>query len=89
MFLQDLSEVNFLGGQGEEVAVGMFFWIFFFFFKKAAPSDFALIDSFLEHLINFYQQHFSLVCVFFSFVFLSLWELQSIAKPTSSPCSGS
>lgn len=58
-----------------------------FFFKKAALGDFALIDSFLEHLINFYQQHFSLVV--FSFVFLSLWELQSIAKPTSSPCSGS
>lgn len=78
--------LTFWRGEGGEVAVGIFVWMLFFF-KKAALGDFALIDSFLEHLINFYQQHFSPVV--FSFVFLSLWELQPIAKPTSSPCSGS
>lgn len=40
------------------------------FWKKVALGDFALIDSFLEHLISFYQQHFSFMCIlvlFFSF----------------------
>lgn len=54
--------LNFFRGKEGEVA-GMFFWMLFFL-KKAALGDVDLIDSFLEHLINFYQQHFSFACVF-------------------------
>lgn len=52
-----------MGVRGEKQQLGCFSG-FFFFLKKAALDDLDLIDSFLEHLINFYQQHFSFVCVF-------------------------